>query len=147
MAIERLFPDDIGEYIISIKSTIPGNASDNLKFQAAHTIWLKDKVNLHDPLHAQREYMKKIKRYFLQDYYSMALKDFHDYLVGLNDLLPFNNPLNTLYPLKLTPNEVYESFCQSISAEEEIHAKANGFIHDKRRFFHYLQSEFDKKTR
>ena len=56
---------------------------------------LKDKTNLDYSLYAQREYMKKTKRYFLQDNDDMDPKEFHDTLVGLNNLLLFIEPLNT----------------------------------------------------
>ena len=86
-----------------------------------------------------------MKRYYLQDDYEMSPKQFFEALNGLNDVLPFVDPLNTLVPLKLTPDEVHESFCHCASAEEEINAKSNGFIKDKHCFFNYLQAEFDKK--
>ena len=144
-AIERCFPDDVAERLINTKAGIMGNASDNLKCQAAHTMCLKDKTNLDNPSHAQRECMKQMKRYYPQDDYKMSPKQFFEALTKLNDLLPFIDPLNTRLPLKLTDDEVCEAFCHCASAEEEIHAKSHGFIKDKRRFFTYLQGEYDKK--
>ena len=86
-----------------------------------------------------------MKRYCLQDDYEMSRKQFFNALNRLNDMLPFIEPLNTLVPLKLTPDKACESFCHSVLAEEEMCAKSKGFIKDKRCFFDYSQAKFDKK--
>ena len=146
----RTLIDGVATRIQSLKDSIESaELSEDVKYQTAFTYYIRSECNVPFPLQAQKLYMQKMKRFFLQDDNEMTPQEFFKVMQQANDLLPYIQPTTMTANLneRLTEFELMTAFCQSLPPDWEIEAKTTGRNEDQFKLFSFLNSKHKEQKK